>query len=239
MIWFADIQYGGHLELSSSQSRQCSKKWRPDARESRGSYIELGSSANETPVALDLDSDESIKATATYIREQFGSLDILVNNGGINRSSDPNATLRETYRAVFETNVFGVAVVIYAFLPLLRASKYHDRRIVNVTSGLGRIGIAYSPTSKYSAKVWELSAFRSSETALNMIKAVDAVRLQKNILSIVVCPGHCRTDFWGGRGIKSTEEGARSIVRAAIEESPEELFEKLVEDEGYFVEFGC
>ncbi|GLB18486.1 hypothetical protein AtubIFM61612_008380 [Aspergillus tubingensis] len=182
MIWFADIQFGGHLELSSSQSRQCSKKvnsihrqipspqWRPDARESRGSYIELGSSANETPVALDLDSDGSIKATATYIREQFGSLDTLVNNGGINRSSDPNATLRETYRAVFETNVFGVVV-------------YPDRRTVNVTSGLERIGIAYSLASKYSAKVWELPVYPSSKTALNIINAVDAVRLQKeNIL---------------------------------------------------------
>lgn len=55
------------------------------------------------------------KAAAIYVREQFGSLDILVNNGGINRSSVPNATLRETYRAVFETNVFGVAVVIDAY----------------------------------------------------------------------------------------------------------------------------
>ena len=109
----------------------------------------LGSSSDGlTPVTLDLDSDGSIKAIATYIREQFGSLDIFVNNGGINRSSDSNATLHETYRAVFETNVFGVAVVIDAFLPLLRASKYPDRRIVNVTSGLGRIGIAYSPTSE-------------------------------------------------------------------------------------------
>lgn len=155
-------------------------------------------------MALDLDSDRSIKAAATYIREQFGSLDIFVNNNGINQSSDPNATLHETYRAVFETNVFGVAVVIDAFLPLLRASKYPDRRIVNVTSGLGRIGIAYSPTSEYSAKIWDLPVYRTSKTALNMINAVDVVRLQKgNILSIVVFPGHCRTEFEGGSGVKS------------------------------------
>ncbi|KAL3257704.1 hypothetical protein ABHI18_006634 [Aspergillus niger] len=201
---------------------------------------ELSSSSDDlTPVSLDLNSDESIKAAATFVRERFGSLDILVNNGGINRSSDPNATLRETYRAVFETNVFGVAVVIEAFLPLLRASQYSDRRIVNVTSGLGQIGIAYSPTSEYSARVWELPVYRSSKSALNMMNAVDAVRLQKeNILSVVVCPGHCRTDFGGGRGVKSAEEGARPIVRAATEGSPDEMFGKVVEDEGYFVEFG-
>lgn len=99
------------------------------------------------------------KAAAIYIREQFGSLDILVYNGGIDRSSDPNATLRDTYRAVFETNIFGVVVVTDAFLPLLRASKYSDRRISDVTSGLGQIGIAYSPTSEYNAKIWELPAY--------------------------------------------------------------------------------
>ena len=199
-MWFADIQFGGHLELSSSQSRQCSKKVNSIVfnglpapantvtsvapgrkRKPRKLYRTRQFRQRDTSGTRPY-SDGSIKATATYIREQFGSLDTLVNNGGINRSSDPNATLRETYRAVFETNVFGVVVVTGAFL-LLRASKYPDRRTVNVTSGLERIGIAYSLTSKYSAKVWELPVYPSSKTALNLINAVDAVRLQKeNIL---------------------------------------------------------
>ncbi|PWY66945.1 NAD(P)-binding protein [Aspergillus eucalypticola CBS 122712] len=181
----------------------------------------LGNSSNNfAPVILDLNSDVSIKAAAAFIQERFGSLDILVNNGGINRSSDPNATL-------------------HTFFPLLRASKYSDRRIVNVTSGLGQIGIAYSSNSEYSVKVWELPAYRSSKTALNMINAANAVRLQKeNILSIVVCPGYCQKDFGGRRGAKSAEEGAQPIVCAATKGSPEELSGMDVEDEGYFVEFG-
>ncbi|CAI7585034.1 unnamed protein product [Penicillium glandicola] len=188
---------------------------------------------------IDLDQDESITAAAKFIQERFGSLDILINNAGINRSSDPNATLRESYRAVFETNVFGVAVVTATFLPLLRASKYHDRRIVNVTSGLGQIGIAYSPISKYNAKIWELPIYRSSKSAINMITAVDAVRLEKeNILSVLAAPGFCRTNFGGGQGVKSAEEGARPIVRAATEGTPKELFGKLVDDENTLVEFG-
>ncbi|RAH57164.1 NAD(P)-binding protein [Aspergillus piperis CBS 112811] len=90
----------------------------------------LGSASNDlTPVILDLNIDESIKPAAAFIQERFGSLDFL------------------------ETNVFGVTVVTDAFILLLRASKYPDRRIVNVTSGLGQIGIAYSPTSECSAKI--------------------------------------------------------------------------------------
>ncbi|KAI2732820.1 hypothetical protein DTO012A8_10165 [Penicillium roqueforti] len=98
-----------------------------------GAVKQLESSTNSslTPIVIDLDQDESITAAAKFVEERFGSLDILINNAGINRSSDPNATLRESYRAVFETNVFGVAVMTATFLPLLRASKYHDRRIVN------------------------------------------------------------------------------------------------------------
>lgn len=54
-----------------------------------------------TPVIIDLDSDESISAAATIVRDKFGHLDVLVNNAGINRSSKENATLRENFRAVF------------------------------------------------------------------------------------------------------------------------------------------
>ncbi|KIA75509.1 short-chain dehydrogenase [Aspergillus ustus] len=200
---------------------------------------ELGGSEDLTPVVIDLDSDRSIEAAAAFVKERFGSLDILINNAGINRSSDPNATLRETYRAVFETNVFGVAVMVENFLPLLRASQYHDRRIVNVTSGLGQIGIAYSPTSEYSAKVWELPVYRGSKAALNIINAVDAVRLrEEKILSVVAAPGYCRTNFGGYTGVKDPEDGARPIVRAAVEGSPDELFGTIVDDENFFVEFG-
>ncbi|OQE44494.1 hypothetical protein PENCOP_c002G08427 [Penicillium coprophilum] len=192
-----------------------------------------------TPIVIDLDQDESITAAAKLVEERFGSLDILINNAGINRSSDPNATLRETYRAVFETNVFGVAVMTATFLPLLRASKYHDRRIVNVTSGLGQIGMAYSPNSEYSARIWELPVYRSSKSAINMINAVDAVSLKKeNILSVLAAPGYCRTNFGGGNGVKSAVEGARPIVRAATEGTAKELFGKLVDDENTLVEFG-
>ncbi|KAJ5470585.1 hypothetical protein N7530_007942 [Penicillium desertorum] len=181
-----------------------------------------GTDGSLTPIVIDLDQDESITGAAKFVEERFGSLDIRINNAGIHRSSDPNATLRESYRAVFETNVFGVAVMTATFLPLLRASKYHDRRIVNVTSGLGQIGIAYSPTSEYSAKMWELPVYRSSKSAIKMITA----------------PGFCRTNFGGGQGVKSAEEGARPIVRAVTEGSPKELFGKLVDDENTLVEFG-
>jgi NAD(P)-dependent dehydrogenase (short-subunit alcohol dehydrogenase family) len=205
----------------------------------QGTVRELGGSDDLTPVVVDLDSDNSIEAAAAFVQERFGSLDILINNAGINRSSDPDATLRDTYRAVFETNVFGPAIMVENFLPLLRTSQYPDRRIVNVTSGLGLIGMAYSPASEYRAKVWELPVYRGSKAATNIITAVDAVRLrEEGILAVVAAPGYCRTNFGGYAGVKSPEEGAQPIVRAAVEGSPDEFFGKIVDDENIYEEFG-
>lgn len=72
-----------------------------------------------------------------------------------------------------------------------------------------------------------------------MITAVDAVSLEmENILAVHAAPGFCRTNFGGDQGVKSAEEGALPIVRAATEGSPKELFGKLVDDENTLVEFG-
>ncbi|KAI9933309.1 hypothetical protein ASPWEDRAFT_185479 [Aspergillus wentii DTO 134E9] len=121
--------------------------------------------------------------------------------------------------AKFDTNVFGVTVATTAFLPLLRSSTYHDRRIINVTSSLGLIGIAYSSTSEYKVKSFGLPVYRSNKTALNMLTAVDAVTLAEE------------TD-------SRPRQGAPDIVRAMTEGNPKDLYSKVVDDENTLKKFG-
>jgi NAD(P)-dependent dehydrogenase (short-subunit alcohol dehydrogenase family) len=65
------------------------------------------------------------------------------------------------------------------------------------------------------------------------------VRLrEEGILAVVAAPGYCRTNFGGYAGFRSPEEGARPIVRAAVDGSPDELFGKIVDDENIYEEFG-
>lgn len=143
-----------------------------------------------TPVVIDLHDDKSIHAAAALVKEKFNHLDILVNNAGINRSPNPNATLRENYRAVFETNVFGVAVMNDVFLPLIRAFTYPRRRIVTVTSCLGMFGVALTKSSPYNAWNYQFPVYRSSKSATNMIVAVDTIALRdENIPTVLVEPG--------------------------------------------------
>ncbi|KAL4784207.1 putative short-chain dehydrogenase [Aspergillus varians] len=193
-----------------------------------------------TPLVIDVTDDASITAAAKSVTDQFGSLDILINNAGISASPEhASLSLRENYRAVFEVNVFGVAVVTSTFLPLLRASKYHDRRIVNITTGLGQLGIALSPTSEYNIKAWALPVYRSSKTALNMVTAVDAVTLAEEDISVVLAaPGFTRTNFTGGNGVKDAAQAAVQIVRAATEGGPKEYLGKIVDEEASLEEFG-
>jgi NAD(P)-dependent dehydrogenase (short-subunit alcohol dehydrogenase family) len=190
-----------------------------------------------TPLAIDVTSDASVAAAAKTVSDKFGSLDILINNAGISTPTDhASISLRENLRAVFDVNVFGVAVITDALLPLLRASTYHDRRIVNVTTGLGHIGITLSPTSEFSAKSFALPIYRSSKSALNMITAIDAVRLADEGIS--AAPGYTRTNFTGGYGVKEASQAPVQIVRAATEGDPREYFGTVVDEEGVLGEFG-
>ena len=184
-----------------------------------------------SPISIDVSDDNSILDAAKAIKEKHGSLDILINNAGVS-SGPPGLSIRDNFRAVFEANVFGVAVVIDAFLPLLKASKFHDRRIVNVSSGQGRIGMAVARPSAAHAKTYGVPQYRSSKSAVNMLTAVNSALLaEEGIAVVAAAPGYCRTSMNGGQGTKDAADGAKVICRAATEGNPEELNGTLVADE--------
>jgi NAD(P)-dependent dehydrogenase (short-subunit alcohol dehydrogenase family) len=88
--------------------------------------------------------DVTDAASITRAARQVDTLDILVNNAGI--SGDDRTADREdldTFRRIYETNVFGAAAVTNAFLPALRRSAHP--RIVNISSGTGSLTWATGP----------------------------------------------------------------------------------------------
>lgn len=86
----------------------------------------------------DVTSDEDVEAAIQAVLDEWGRIDILVNNAAIlNFGFFENQTLADA-RRVFEVNFFGYLRTIRAVLPHMRA---RDEGIVhNVSSGVGRVG---------------------------------------------------------------------------------------------------
>ena len=172
-------------------------------------------------LVLDVTDADSIAAAV----RQVPSLDILVNNAGIS-SGDPKQVTDEdpeTFRRIYETNVFGVVAVTNAFLPALRRSAHP--RIVNISSGTASIaasaGQAAGIIAFASRPTGALGAYRSSKTALNELTVLYANALADDGFKVnALAPGLRRTDLNGPARTSpqagDPAEGAAGAVRLAL-----------------------
>jgi NAD(P)-dependent dehydrogenase (short-subunit alcohol dehydrogenase family) len=175
---------------------------------------------------LDVTDPASIAAAADRIRQEFGRLDLLVNNAAISNTrmgslslqeyvkiSRPSNVSLDEVRAVWETNVFGVLAVYQAMLPLLRASS--DARIVNVSSGVGSLTDNANPASPYHAMFGPV--YPASKAALNAITLAMMIELESTSIKVnLVSPAFTKTNLNGYVGIEPLEEGSREVVRVAL-----------------------
>ncbi len=172
---------------------------------------------------LDVTDEVTIGATADWIEEQFGHLDVLVNNAGITGSGQvspvdaddqtPSSVDLDMVRAVFETNVFGVIATTNAMLPLLRRSP--APRIVNVSSHAASLAVNADPDGPMAALPWS-AAYSPSKTALNALTVQYAGELRKEgFLVNAVAPGFVDTDSNNHAGFLTPDEGAAVPVRLA------------------------
>src|SRR5205809_4570520 len=104
--------------------------------------------------AMDVDSDASVKEGIGRIVKEGGPVDVLVNNAGIERSGSVEELPLAEFRAVMETNYFGVIRCVQALAPHMR--KRRSGCIINVSSVAGRL--TSSPLSSYMASKWALEA---------------------------------------------------------------------------------
>lgn len=169
---------------------------------------------NVDSIVIDVDNPESIKAARQALGEKIGVLDVLINNAGIAGGFPQTAmdTDVSEFRAVFETNFFGVIQTTQTFLDLLKQSE--APRIVNVTSGLGSLTLHSDPSWKYYQV--KVAAYAASKASLNAYTIVLAYELRDTAFKVnAVDPGYTATDFNHHSGPGTVPDAAARLVKAA------------------------
>ncbi|GLU49117.1 SDR family oxidoreductase [Nocardiopsis ansamitocini] len=158
---------------------------------------------------IDVTDDDSVTASAQLIEAEYPSgLWGLVNNAGIAVSAPLECVDSEMLRRQLETNVVGQLAMIRAHLPSLRRTR---GRIVNITSGLGKVAIPYM--GAYAAAQFAKEAMSD---ALRRELATSGVNVS------VVQPGAIMTPIWSKLSdiatdaLRTAPPGVAEIYRASF-----------------------
>lgn len=118
-----------------------------------------------TIYSMDVDSNSSVKETVERITAEMGQIDVLINNAGIECIGAVAECTMDNFRAVMETNYFGVIRCVQAVLPQMMKRK--TGCIINISSVAGHIA---SPSmAAYSASKFALESL--SEILAQEVKA--------------------------------------------------------------------
>lgn len=157
---------------------------------------------------LEVTEADDIAALPAYFENNFGRLDILINNAGVIAERD--GVTPEVLRQTYEANVVAPYAITQALLPLLKAAP--AGRIVNQSSALGSLTLNASGDLPLT---WMLPAYNSSKAALNMLTVIQAAQLKDTPMKVNTAhPGSVKTDM-NEQGDLTVEVGAQTAVTLA------------------------
>ena len=161
-------------------------------------------------LALDLDVTDRAQVDRAVARtiEQFGRLDVVVNNAGYGLRGGVEEVSEAQARAQMETNFFGALWVTQAALPQMRAQ--HRGHIVQVSSIAGVVGPARF--GLYAASKWALEAMSES-----LAKEVAPFGIHVTLIE----PSAFRTDWAGSSLVHAEPLAAYTEALGPIRLSPE------------------
>ena len=135
----------------------------------------------------DVTSKESVQAMVARVKEQFGRIDVLVNNAGWDKAGPFLDSDEADWDRVIAINLYGVLNTSKAVLPVMAAQG--SGAVVNLSSDAGRVGS--SGEAVYSAAKGGVIAFTKAA-------AREMARHQVNVNC--VCPGPTDTALFASLG---------------------------------------
>ncbi len=167
---------------------------------------DVGSAASDIGalgIVADVGNDSDIDRTFDEVLGKYGRLDVLINNAGIGGWAEVDQVTREDIRKVYETNVFGAAVMGAKAAAIFK--KQRSGNIVNIASTAGLKGYANG------------SIYASSKFALRgMTECWRAELRPYNVRVMLVNPSEVPTAFGrDDRKARPLEEGKLTPVEIA------------------------
>lgn len=134
------------------------------------------------PVAIDMESQASIKEGFARVAKEFGRIDILVNNAGVTRDGLALRMKAEDWDLVLRTNLSGAFFAIQQVLSGMMRERWG--RIINISSVVGEAGNAGQ--ANYVA---------SKAGLIGLTKSLAQEIASRNVTVNAVAPGFVDTDM--------------------------------------------
>src|SRR5271155_2819215 len=141
---------------------------------------------------LDVADEDAAQVAVQTAVDAFGRLDVVVNNAGYGDIAPFEQLSSERFKAVVDTNFYGVVNVSRAAIPIMRKQK--SGCILQISSVGGRL--ARPGSSPYHAAKWAVGGFTESLAQEVAPFGVKVCALE---------PGGMRTN-WGARAHKETPD---------------------------------
>lgn len=156
-----------------------------------------------TVLTMDVTNEKSIDTSVEIVHSYVDSLDILINNAGVNPENENPANLySETMLHSFHVNAVAPMIVAQRFFELLKLGDHP--KIINISTIMGSLQMKNSG-GDYS--------YCSSKAALNMLTKALAFDLRiEGILVIALHPGWVQTDMGGSDATIKPSESVRGML---------------------------
>lgn len=160
---------------------------------------------------LDVSDKKAVATVAGRILEQHGTIDILINNAGINVPKRHwNDVSHADWDAVINIDLNGAFYCTQAVLPGMRAQG--EGLVINVSSWAG-VRVSYLTGPAYTAAKHAMNAMTES---LNMEECINGIR------ACAVCPGEVSTPIMDKRPVPMSAADRSRMVQ------PEDLGDTLL-----------
>ncbi len=170
--------------------------------------------------ALMMDVSDSASVTAGFAQavQQFGAVDILINNAGQASSAPFLKTTEAQWQHMLAVNLTGTFLCTQQVLPVMLAQAWG--RIVNVASTAGLKGYAY--VAAYAA---------AKHGVIGLTKSLALEVAQKGVTVNAVCPGYTETDIVRDAIANIMTKTGRSEAQARAELAAANPQQRLIQPE--------